>query len=145
VYAIVIGCGRAGAEIASRMSDQGHSVVVIDRDRGAFHRLSDSFSGTTLVGQAIDEDLLVAAGIERADAVIATTYGDNSNLIAVQLARKRFNVERAIARVKDPVRASAFAKLGFETIPSTVIVGDAFEQALGWKPHQPNGVPENGG
>ena len=144
MYAIVIGCGRAGAEIASRMSDQGHSVVVIDRDRGAFHRLSDSFSGTTLVGQAIDEDLLVAAGIERADAVIATTYGDNSNLIAVQLARKRFNVERAIARVKDPVRASAFAKLGFETIPSTVIVGDAFEQALGWEPHQPNGVPENG-
>ncbi len=145
MYAIVIGCGRAGAEIASRMSDQGHSVVVIDRDRGAFHRLSDSFSGTTLVGQAIDEDLLVAAGIERADAVIATTYGDNSNLIAVQLARKRFNVERAIARVKDPVRASAFARLGLETIPSTVIVGDAFEQALGWEPHQPNGVPENGG
>ncbi len=144
MYAIVIGCGRAGAEIASRMSDQGHSVVVIDRDRAAFHRLSDTFSGTTIVGHAIDEDCLVSAGIERADAVIATTYGDNSNLIAVQLARKRFNVQRAIARVKDSVRASTFANLGFETIPSTVIVGDAFEQALGWQPHQPNGPAENG-
>ena len=144
MYAIVIGCGRAGAEIASRMSEQGHSVVVIDRDRAAFRRLSDTFDGTTIVGQAIDEDCLVSAGIERADAVIATTYGDNSNLIAVQLARKRFNVQRAIARVKDPVRAAAFAKLGFETIPSTIIVGDAFEQALGWEPHQPNGSPENG-
>lgn len=143
MYAIVIGCGRAGAEIASRMSDQGHSVVVIDRDRAAFHRLSDGFTGTTLVGQAIDEDLLVAAGIERADAVIATTYGDNSNLIAVQLARKRFKVKRAIARVKDAVRASAFERLGFETIPSTTIVSDAFEQALGWQSHQPNGDPEN--
>ena len=145
MYAIVIGCGRAGAEIASRMCEQGHSVVVIDSDRAAFHRLSESFSGTTIVGHAIDEDCLVSAGIERADAVIATTYGDNSNLIAVQLARKRFNVQRAIARVKDPVRASAFARLGLETIPSTVIVGDAFQQALGWEPHQPNGVPENGG
>lgn len=145
MYAIVIGCGRAGAEIASRMCEQGHSVVVIDRDRSAFHRLSDTFRGTTIVGQAIDEDCLVSAGIERADAVIATTYGDNSNLIAVQLARKRFNVERAIARVKDSVRAAAFARLGFETIPSTAIVGDAFEQALGWERHQPNGVPENGG
>ena len=144
MYAIVIGCGRAGAEIASRMSDQGHSVVVIDRDRSAFHRLSDTFSGTTIVGHAIDEDCLVAAGIERADAVIATTYGDNSNLIAVQLARKRFNVQRAIARVKDSVRASTFANLGFETIPSTVIVGDAFEQALGWESHHPNGPVENG-
>ena len=144
MYAIVIGCGRAGAEIASRMSDQGHSVVVIDRDRGAFHRLSDGFSGTTIVGHAIDEDCLVSAGIERADAVIATTYGDNSNLIAVQLARKRFNVERAIARVKDSVRASTFAALGFETIPSTTIVGDAFEQTLGWDPRQPNGAPDNG-
>lgn len=144
MYAIVIGCGRAGAEIASRMCAQGHSVVVIDRDRAAFHRLAETFSGTTIVGHAIDEDCLVSAGIERADAVIATTYGDNSNLIAVQLARKRFNVQRAIARVKDPVRASTFAELGFETVPSTVIVGDAFEQALGWVPHQPNDSPENG-
>ena len=144
MYAIVIGCGRAGAEIASRMCEQGHSVVVIDRDRAAFRRLSDGFSGTTLLGQAIDEDCLISAGIERADAVIATTYGDNSNLIAVQLARKRFNVERAIARVKDPVRASVFAELGFETIPSTTIVGNAFEQALGWDPPEPNGVPDNG-
>lgn len=145
MYAIVIGCGRAGAEIASRMSDQGHSVVVIDRDRSAFLRLSDTFSGTTIVGHAIDEDCLVSAGIERADAVIATTYGDNSNLIAVQLARKRFNVQRAIARVKDSVRASTFANLGFETIPSTTIVGDAFEQALGWEPRQSNGPLDNGG
>jgi len=143
VYAIVIGCGRAGAEVASRMCDQGHSVVVIDRDRGAFHRLSDTFTGTTLVGHAIDEDCLISAGIECADAVIATTYGDNSNLIAVQLARKRFNVKRAIARVKDPVRASVFAKLGFETIPSTTIVGDVFEQTLGWDPPQANGSPGN--
>ena len=144
MYAIVIGCGRAGAEVASRMCEQGHSVVVIDRDRGAFHRLADSFTGTTLVGQAIDEDCLISAGIERADAVIATTYGDNSNLIAVQLARKRFNVRRAIARVKDPVRAAVFERLGFETIPSTTIVGDAFQQALGWAPHQPDGSPGNG-
>ena len=144
MYAIVIGCGRAGAEIASRMCEQGHSVVVIDRDRRAFTRLSEAFTGATLLGQAIDEDCLISAGIERADAVIATTYGDNSNLIAVQLARKRFNVERAIARVKDPVRASIFQDLGFETIPSTTIVGNAFEQALGWEASQPNGSPGNG-
>ena len=126
------------------MCEQGHSVVVIDRDRRAFTRLSDAFTGATLLGQAIDEDCLISAGIERADAVIATTYGDNSNLIAVQLARKRFNVERAIARVKDPVRASIFQDLGFETIPSTTIVGNAFEQALGWEASQPNGSPGNG-
>ena len=144
MYAIVIGCGRAGAEIASRMCAQGHSVVVIDRDRGAFHRLADAFSGATIVGHAIDEDCLMSAGIERADAVIATTYGDNSNLIAVQLARKRFKVKRAIARVKDPVRAAVFAELGFETVPSTSIVGDAFEQTLGWAPPQPNAAPANG-
>ena len=66
MYAIVIGCGRAGAEVASRMCEQGHSVVVIDRDRAAFRRLSDGFSGTTLLGQAIDEDCLISAGIERA-------------------------------------------------------------------------------
>ncbi len=139
VYAIVIGCGRAGAEVASRMCAGGHSVVVIDRDKRAFARLAEGFCGATIVGHAIDVDCLRSAGIERADAVIAATYGDNSNLTAAQLARQQFEVPRAIARVKDPVRARVFAQLGIETLSSTTLVGDAFERMLQW-----NGPASNG-
>ncbi len=130
MYIIVIGSGRAGAEIAGRLDRQDNSVVVIDRDKRAFARLPDGFAGTTIVGPAIDNEVLQTAGIERADAVIAVTYGDNSNLTAAQIAKHMFNVPRAIARVKDPVRAAVFAKLGIETISSTDIVADAFGAAL---------------
>lgn len=130
MYAIVVGCGRAGAAVANRLSTSNHSVVVIDRDRTAFSRLPSDFDGTTLVGHAIDIDCLLSAGIERADLLIATTYGDNSNLLAAQIASKQFGVGRAIARVKDPVRASIFEDLGVEILCSTTLVGEAFERKL---------------
>ena len=116
------------------MSANGHAVIVIDRDRRAFARLPEHFTGTTIVGQAIDIDCLISAGIEQADAVITTTYGDNSNLTVAQLARERFRVSRSIARVKDPVRASIFNGLGVETLSSTELVADAFDKALDWSP-----------
>ena len=125
MYVIVIGCGRAGAEIAGRMAAAGDSVVVVDRDNDAFRRLPDDFSGSTVVGPAIDHGVLEAAGVARADVLVAATYGDNSNLTAVQLARLKYHVPRAIARVKDPVRARVFAEQGIETICSTDIIAGA--------------------
>ena len=130
MYAIVVGCGRAGADVANRLSAGNHAVVVIDNDRTAFARLASDFDGTTLVGHAIDVDCLLSAGIEQADLLIAATYGDNSNLTAVQLANKQFGVDRASARVKDPIRARLFGDLGVEILSSTTIVGQAFEQLL---------------
>ena len=99
--------------------------MVIDRSRHAFGRLPDEFSGSTLVGTAIDLDVLEAAGVARADVLVAATYGDNSNLTAVQLARLKYGVPRVIARVKDPVRARVFADRGVETICSTDIIAGA--------------------
>ena len=130
MYAIVVGCGRAGADVANRLSAGNHAVVVIDNDRTAFARLASDFDGTTLVGHAIDVDCLLSAGIEQADLLIAATYGDNSNLTAVQLANKQFGVDRAIARVKDPIRARLFGDLGVEVLSSTTLVGQAFEHLL---------------
>lgn len=130
MYAIVVGCGRAGAEIAARMAIAGFSVVVIDRDKYAFDRLPDDFTGSTVVGTAIDHDVLEAAGVAEADVLVATTYGDNSNLTVAQLARLKYHVPRAVARVKDPVRSRAFADCGIETICSTDIVATAFASRL---------------
>jgi len=126
VNAIVIGCGRAGAEIASRMADSGDVVVVIDSQKAAFQRLPVEFSGSTVVGMAIDYEVLESAGVADADILVATTYGDNSNVTAAQIARLRYGVPRAIARVKDPERARVFSERGIETICSTDIVAGAF-------------------
>ena len=97
-------------------------------------RLPDDFAGTTLVGTAIDLDVLESAGVARADVLVAATYGDNSNLTAVQLARLKYDVPRVIARVKDPVRAQVFADRGIETICSTDIIAGAIMDRLAGSP-----------
>ena len=126
MYVIVVGCGRTGSEVAARLCRHAHSVVVIDRDKHAFKRLPDDFTGTTMVGHAIDDDILRSAGVADADAVVATTYGDNTNLTTVQMPKLAYGVPRTIARVKDPMRARVFADLGVETICSTDIMAERF-------------------
>jgi len=118
---IILGCGRAGSTLATLASEAGHEVTIVDRDRGSFRRLGPAFSGRTVVGLGIDEDVLTEAGIQRADVFVAVTSGDNSNLMAAQCARVRFNVPKVIARVYDPIRAQAYAELGVDTYCSTTL------------------------
>jgi trk system potassium uptake protein TrkA len=105
-------------------------VTVIDVDSTAFRRLPGTFNGSTVVGTGIDEDVLLAAGIDRADIFIAATNGDNRNIMASQLAKKAFNVGHVLCRIYDPVRAETYKSLGIETICPTVRVADLFMTAI---------------
>jgi trk system potassium uptake protein TrkA len=120
MHVIVIGCGRVGSRLASLLSSLGHSVAVIDRNAQAFEELGTSFSGSRLVGVGFDREILTKAGINHADAVVAVTGGDNSNVVAATIALDDFHVPRVVARIADPVRAELFAKLGITTISPTL-------------------------
>jgi trk system potassium uptake protein TrkA len=121
MYAIIIGCGRVGAELAKLLSSEGHNVVVIDRSGGSFDRLGNTFNGLTLVGNGFDLALLRQAGIEKADALCCVTNGDNTNLISAQVARKIFKVPKVIARVYDPHRAHIYKALGLDIVSGTTL------------------------
>lgn len=119
---VIVGCGRVGARIASILDHNGHSVSVIDTDSRAFRRLGANFSGDTLIGTGIDEDVLRAAGIEKATVFIAVTNGDNRNIMAAQVARNIFNVPEVVCRIYDPVREDTYRRLGLTTVcPTTTI------------------------
>jgi trk system potassium uptake protein TrkA len=118
--AVIVGCSRLGARLASELTGQGYSVNVIDVDVLAFRRLPEDFPGKTIIGTGIDEDILMSAGIVRADLFVASTNGDNRNIMAAQLARHAFGVKHVICRIYDPVRAQAYAQLGIDTICPTV-------------------------
>jgi trk system potassium uptake protein TrkA len=120
MHVVVIGCGRVGARIASLLTSSGHSVAIIDKNPQAFERLERSFKGTRLVGIGFDRELLKEAGIERADALVAVTNGDNTNVVAASIAIENFHVPRVVARIADPVRAEIFARLGITTISPTL-------------------------
>jgi trk system potassium uptake protein TrkA len=103
------------------MSKAGHDVTIIDRSSQAFRRLSPHFHGTMIVGNGIDESVLRKAGIEKADAFVAVTNGDNTNIMSVQIAREKFSVLKVIARMYDPIRACSYRELGIDTICTTVV------------------------
>lgn len=121
MYVIILGCGRVGSELAHVLSQEGHNVVMLDRDANAFNRLGKQFNGLTLVGSGLDVRLLKEAGIEKADAFCSLTNGDNTNIVSSQLARKVFKVPKVIARVYDPRRADIYKSLGLNVISGTVL------------------------
>ena len=102
---IIIGCGKVGSELAGVLDKRGSDVSVIDRDEQNFDRLPVDFSGFTTPGVPIDQEVLKKAGIESCDAVCAITQDDDLNIMAAQLAKDIFHVERVFARISDPDRS----------------------------------------
>ncbi|MFC1709729.1 potassium channel family protein [Candidatus Omnitrophota bacterium] len=121
MYVIIAGCGRVGSELAMLLSNEGHNVVVVDKNPSSFSRLGKKFNGLTLVGNAFDIKLLKEAGIEKATAFCSVTNGDNTNIISSQVAKKIFKVPKVIARIYDPHRAEIYKSLGLSIISGTVL------------------------
>lgn len=130
MYVVVMGCGRVGSAVATTLARLGHEVAVIDRDKSAFLRLGPDFPGRTVLGMGFDRDVLIEAGIERADAFAAVSSGDNSNIISARVARERFGVERVVARIYDAKRAAAYERLGIPTVATVPWTTDRFLHAL---------------
>ncbi|HEX2037048.1 MAG TPA: TrkA family potassium uptake protein [Chloroflexota bacterium] len=128
---VVIGSGRFGATLAARLSAERHDVVVIDIQAESFERyLPADFGGRTILGDGIDEYVLREAGLERADAVVAAMHGDNHNLMAAQIAKIRFGVQRVVARCNDPVRAEIYQGLGLAIICPSQLGAAAMYEAI---------------
>lgn len=119
-----MGCGRVGSTLARSLEDRGHTVAVIDSNPDAFRRLGPSFNGTKVTGIGFDQDVLDAAGIEKADAFCAVSSGDNSNIIAARVARESFGIQQVVARIYDPGRAEVYQRLGIETVATVKWTAD---------------------
>lgn len=115
MYIVILGCGRVGSTLAALMSEEGHEVVIIDRNSDSFRRLKKDFKGRTVSGFGIDSEILKKAGVEKADVFVSTTTGDNTSIMVAQMAKKIFKVPKVVARIYDPIRAEAYKRLGIET------------------------------
>jgi trk system potassium uptake protein TrkA len=115
---IVMGGGRMGSTVSQLLVNNGHDVVIIDHDGNAGSRLIN-FKGRIVRGLGFDQNTLVEAGIEQAEAFVAASSADNANIVAARIARHIFKVPRVIARIYDPRRAGIYQRLGLMTISST--------------------------
>src|ERR687885_296461 len=137
MFVLVVGSGRVGSAIAKAMLTEGHEVSVLDEDPEAIALLNkgeteawEDRGGRFTVGTALEIDALLEAGIEQADAFVASTDGDNTNLIIAQIAKRRFDIERVVVRVPDPARAQWYAEQGLQTICPTQTAIELLEAAV---------------
>lgn len=130
---VILGCGRVGATLATMMDKQGHQVSVIDASNDSFRRLDGTFNGEMILGNGVDEEVLIRAGIKEADAFAAVTNGDNRNIMASQIAKEIFGVKKVVCRIYDPMRQTTYNELGLETICPTIVGAQMISEALNSK------------
>jgi trk system potassium uptake protein TrkA len=138
MFVVIVGSGRVGSAIAKKMLAAGHEVSVLDEDPEAIAQLQkgetstwEDMGGSFTVGTALEIDALLEAGIDRADAFVASTDGDNTNLVIAQVAQRRFDVANVVVRVLDPARARWYEEQGLRTVCPTQIAINQLEAAVG--------------
>ena len=127
MYIIIVGCGRSGSMLATMLSEEGHDVVVIDKDNRSFQRLGPLFNGLTYQGKGSDLELLEEAGIRRADGVALMTNSDTSNATVAQIAKKIFRIKWVAAKIFDPELVSSVKDFGFDIICPTILISQLFK------------------
>jgi NhaP-type Na+/H+ or K+/H+ antiporter len=127
--AIIVGGGKVGRDLATRLDARGENVVIVENDEEIVETArNQGFS--VHIGDGTDRDVLQAAGAEKASTVVATTGDDDVNLLVAQLAATSFDTEQVIARVNQPENEDAFAELDVETISSTIATSWAIDNRI---------------
>lgn len=127
---IVVGCGRIGAELAFRLYQKGHRVTVVDQVNQAFTNLHPDFRGRTIEGEALNQDVLVRAGIETADGLAAVTASDSLNAVVAHIARSAFKVPNVVVRNYDPQLRHLHEAFGVQLVGSSSWGAQRIEELL---------------
>ena len=119
MHVLIMGCGRVGSELSHALGRVNHDVVVIDKRAEAFYKYPPGGHARQIVGLGFDRDVLEEAGIREADAFIAVSSGDNSNIVSARVALEHYHVPKVIARIYDPRRAEIYERLNIPTVATT--------------------------
>jgi trk system potassium uptake protein TrkA len=138
MFVLIVGCGRVGSGLAKSLLAAGHTVSCLDQDPESHEKLSvgmdgewEDAGGIFTIGAALEVEALEAAGIERADAFVASTNGDNTNIVIAQIAQKRYEIPQVTARILDPARAEWYRDQGMNVVCPTRVAVDMLKTSLG--------------
>ncbi|MCM8800101.1 MAG: NAD-binding protein [Candidatus Omnitrophica bacterium] len=131
MYIIIVGAGKVGYFLAKHLYQDGHTVVLVEKDKSLCQQLAHELELLIINGDGCDPHYLEEAGISRADVVAAVTGDDEDNLIICQLAKERFSVRRTVGRVNDPKNEHLFIELGVDVpIDATAILAKIIEEEV---------------
>ncbi len=131
MYIIVVGGGRVGYYLSRALLDEGHEVLIIEKNAAMAGNIADELGSICLRGDGCEAATLADAGTGRADMLIAVTGDDEDNLVACQVAKYKFNVPRTIARIRNPKNETVFKKMGIDvTVSSTNLILEHIEEEV---------------
>lgn len=131
MYIVVVGGGKVGYYLAKALIQDGHEILVIEKDQRKCEAINEELGQVTLQGDGCEVATLEQAGTGRAGVLIAVTGDDEDNLVACQVAKRRFQVPRTIARINNPKNETIFKKLGVDvTVSSTDLILAQIEQEI---------------
>jgi trk system potassium uptake protein TrkA len=131
MYVIVVGGGKVGYYLAKALLSAGQEVTLIEKLQRRFDLLQEEFGDVAFLGDGCEVRTLDQAGAARADLVAAVTGDDEDNLVICQMAKRKFNVKRVLARINNPKNEVTFQMLGIdETVSSTKLIYSLIEQEV---------------
>jgi trk system potassium uptake protein TrkA len=131
MYVIVVGAGKVGYYLAKQLLQEGHEVLVMEKDRKTAEALAEELGDIVMHADGCEVRSMQEAGMGRANVVVAVTGDDEDNLVICQMAKRKFGVPRTIARVNDPKNEALFQELGIDqTVSSTRIIFNLIEQQI---------------
>jgi len=131
LYIIIVGGGKIGYYLGKALMNQGHEVLIIEKEVRTYERLEDELGSCCMRGDGCETAVLSEAGLNRADVLISTTSHDEDNLVSCQVAKHRFKVPRTISLVNNPINDKIFRKLGVDaTISVTNTILEHVEQEI---------------
>ncbi len=130
MYAIIVGCGRVGSELAMLLSRRGHDVTVIDHVGSSFSHLDPAWRGRTIEAEAMAEGVLKRAGIEQADSLASVTNSDAVNAVVAHVARTVYAVPNVVSRNYDPRWLPLHEAMELRVVSSTAWGAQRVEELL---------------
>jgi trk system potassium uptake protein TrkA len=131
MYIIVIGGGKVGYYLARSLLDQGHEILVVEKDPARTEFICSELGSVCVRGDGCEVATLTEAGTGRADMFIAVTGDDEDNLVACQVAKHKFNVSRTVARINNPKNETIFKELGIDVaVSSTKIILESIAEEV---------------
>jgi trk system potassium uptake protein TrkA len=131
MYIIVVGGGRVGYYLIKTLLDEGHEVLLIEKEANICENITDELGSICFRGDGCEVATLADVGTERADMFVAVTGDDEDNLVACQVAKHKFNVPHTIARIRNPRNEILFKKLGIDiTVSGTDIILEHIEEKV---------------
>jgi trk system potassium uptake protein TrkA len=131
MYIMIVGGGKVGYYLAKQLVEDGHEVLIIEKDAARCEQISGELGDIVVHGDGCEGTTLEAAGTGRADLFIAVTGDDEDNLVACQVAKSKFDVPHTVARINNPKNETIFKNLGIDTtVSSTAVILAHIEQEL---------------